>query len=465
MKSRFAAATMMVLTSYVSAHGQWTPPNPQGHINNTNTGSVGIGTSAPTAKLTVSDPVNGAILHLIGRTSDDTASIQFRTGAGSTYAYITPDTYELRLFHSDGNVTFFPGGTEKVRITNAGNVGIGTSTPNNRLYVKVTGSTDGITIDGTANPAITMKNDGTAKAYVGLATQVNAFITNASPNDLILRTEDATNGKIMFVTQGGIHAAATITRVGDVGVGTSSPTAKLHLMNSAGPTTLLIDSTGTNNPSLNLSQDQFTWASFSRDNTNGSIYLRTLQANKPLYLQTTSAGNVLIPTGNVGIGTTAPDKRLVVAGDAHVTGTLTGGVIHARYQDIAEWVPSTESLEPGVVVVLDEQRENHVRPSGEAYDTRVAGVVSAQPGIALGEEGPSRELIATTGRVRTRVVATRPIRIGDLLVTSHVRGAAMPSEAFSVGGRTIHQPGTIIGKALEPLASGEGVILVLLSLQ
>jgi hypothetical protein len=41
----------------------------------------------------------------------------------------------------------------------------------------------------------------------------------------------------------------------------------------------------------------------------------------------------------------------------------------------------------------------------------------------------------------------------------------MRSEPIEVQGRTFHQPGTIIGKALEPLDSGLGEILVLLSLQ
>jgi hypothetical protein len=50
-------------------------------------------------------------------------------------------------------------------------------------------------------------------------------------------------------------------------------------------------------------------------------------------------------------------------------------------------------------------------------------------------------------------------------VTSDVEGVAMRSEPVEIGGRKMHAPGTIIGKALEPLASGTGEILVLLSLQ
>jgi hypothetical protein len=41
----------------------------------------------------------------------------------------------------------------------------------------------------------------------------------------------------------------------------------------------------------------------------------------------------------------------------------------------------------------------------------------------------------------------------------------MRSEPMDINGRHFHQPGTIIGKALQPLQSGVGEILVLLSLQ
>lgn len=120
----------------------------------------------------------------------------------------------------------------------------------------------------------------------------------------------------------------------------------------------------------------------------------------------------------------------------------------------------------GTVVVLDTYRPNQVVASTASYDTRVAGVISTQPGIALGEAGEKKVLVATTGRVKIRVSAKNgPIRIGDLLVTSNVRGVAMRSAEVKIGGVLIHRPGTLIGKALEPLRTGEGEILVLLSLQ
>lgn len=177
---------------------------------------------------------------------------------------------------------------------------------------------------------------------------------------------------------------------------------------------------------------------------------------------------VIDNAGNVGIGTVAPNQayKLDVAGNAHFSGTVTGGNIQANYQDVAEWVPSDEELLPGTVVVLQTGQTNRVISCHEPYDTKVAGVVSAQPGILLGEGGIGKTKIATTGRVRVRVDATQStIHIGDLLVTSDKSGMAMKSEPMEVNGRHFHQPGTILGKALEPLDHGFGEILVLLSLQ
>jgi len=153
--------------------------------------------------------------------------------------------------------------------------------------------------------------------------------------------------------------------------------------------------------------------------------------------------------------------KLQVNGDINVTGN-----INAKYQDVAEWVPANESIAAGTVVVLDPAVSNHVKPSHEAYSTSVAGVVSDRPGLILGEPSAGSVKIATTGRVLVHVDATKsPIRIGDLLVTSGEAGAAMRSEPVEIGGTKIHRPGTIIGKALQPLSEGRSDILVLLCLQ
>ena len=77
------------------------------------------------------------------------------------------------------------------------------------------------------------------------------------------------------------------------------------------------------------------------------------------------------------------------------------------------------------------------------------------------QQTPSkRSPIALSGKVYCKAQAHRsPIEIGDLLTTSGTPGHAMkaddPSRAF----------GAVIGKALQPLPEGEGMIPILVSLQ
>ena len=264
----------------------------------------------------------------------------------------------------------------------------------------------------------------------------------------------------------------TMTKEGGVGIGTATPQSRLHVDGGMGIGTMRVSGKGMgvlNFEDTNALADKriYQWRS------EGGVFRMT---------QITDIGhdthpNILVANsaGNVGVGVVpAPNStyRLDVAGSARVSqdlsvaGAITGATISAAYQDVAEWVPSAQRLAAGTVVVLDTGKVNHVVASGSAYDTKVAGVVSAEPGIILGVAGEGKVKVATTGRVKVKVDATRgAIRVGDLLVTSEVEGVAMKSVPVDLGGTSIHRPGTIIGKALEPLEKGVGEILVLLSLQ
>ena len=67
------------------------------------------------------------------------------------------------------------------------------------------------------------------------------------------------------------------------------------------------------------------------------------------------------------------------------------------------------------------------------------------------------------GVVPTKVTAAGgAIHAGDLLTTSRVAGYAMKARARRVGGVAIYPQGTIVGKALQSLPHGRGVIEVLL---
>jgi hypothetical protein len=254
------------------------------------------------------------------------------------------------------------------------------------------------------------------------------------------------------------------TNSGNVGIGTANPQYGKLQVNKI---IRIDDDSGSANGSNTLSASPGLYLGTSAGGGqlqfNGSGGIDLWQYNAAAWGRTVTFAK----TGNVGIGTTSPTAKLHVAGDGRLTGNLTvDGNIAAKYQDVAEWVQSSQELRAGTVVVLDHTKSNQVIASSQAYDTRVAGVISSQPGITLGENSAGKVLVATTGRVRIKVDAsTGPIQIGDLLVTSDKEGLAKKSEPLNLGGVQIHRPGTLIGKALEPLSTGTGEILVLLSLQ
>jgi hypothetical protein len=222
----------------------------------------------------------------------------------------------------------------------------------------------------------------------------------------------------------------------------------------------------------NTSSNSSASASLAAVATNGIAYLR-LASNEATPVKDWRIG-MTDATGEFKISDNSVTPSNVVmkisgpstARSIHFAGTVDADKILANYQDMAEWVPAAEMMSAGTVVIVGQQGNNTVTTSTHAYDTSVAGVVSPNPGVLLGVAGPSKAIIATTGRVRVRVDATKsPIHKGDLLVTSDRPGMAMKSEPLDVAGVKLHRPGTLIGKALEPLASGTGDILVLLSLQ
>src|SRR5215472_4412003 len=149
-------------------------------------------------------------------------------------------------------------------------------------------------------------------------------------------------------------------------------------------------------------------------------------------------------------------------GNVNVTGDilLPGASDCAEHFDIA----GAEQVEAGTVMSISD--EGGLAPSRQPYDNRVAGVVSGagkfKPGIILDKQGSehSRLPIALIGKVYCKADAEfAPIRIGDLLTTSPTPGHAMkacdPRKAF----------GSVIGKALQPLATGQGLIPILIALQ
>ncbi len=122
--------------------------------------------------------------------------------------------------------------------------------------------------------------------------------------------------------------------------------------------------------------------------------------------------------------------------------------------DLAEVIPVSQgNPKPGDVVEIDPDEAENYRLAATANSTRVAGVISTEPGMTLGAtEDPNQPQLALAGRVPVKVCDEGgPIRPGDLLASSSSPGHAMRAPDNPA-------PGTIIGKSLGFHESGTGLI-------
>jgi hypothetical protein len=288
-----------------------------------------------------------------------------------------------------------------------------------------------------------------------------------------------------------------ISDLGNVGIGTTAPTAKLQVNGNFRATGGSFSSVRIGNPDLRLTRPLHyltvlggplwtsnSWSgaaelgnasaigwrknsagvSFGIGQSTGGFYIfRTNSA--PGTTATPASYELFIhDTGQVGIGTTAPQAKLDVAGTTRtdILQIDAGGDLAEPFD-----VAGADTVEPGMVVAIDPDHPGQLRVADKPYDRTVAGVVSGaggiQPGLVLQQEGTlvdGEHPVALTGRIYVWADASGGAIVpGDLLTTSDTPGHAMKVTDFE------QAQGAILGKAMTELSEGTGLVLMLVSLQ
>ena len=235
-------------------------------------GNVGIGTTSPAAKLDVDSTGYSIFANNSSGNRIVKIGTQSASGEPAIQATLSNGTARYLLLNPDG-----------------GDVGINTTSPIN------TSGYGGLSLNGTNGAIISLLQGGSETFRVTNATGYS-FINTTGETPLLIGTYSAERMRI--------------TSSGNIGIGTTSPAAKLTVV---GATTII----GQTNVSARFSDDDNSTLLISHPLANGNTAIIT--GNNQLGFATGVLGSIaermrITSAGNVGIGTTSPNTKLQVLG-------------------------------------------------------------------------------------------------------------------------------------------------------
>jgi hypothetical protein len=251
--------------------GTWNSGNNTKILINSS-GNVGIGTTSPACKLDVVGTI--------------------RSTSSEIFGFGASDNVSIRAASSVNVMGLYTSNSEKVRLAADGNLGIGTSNPVQKLHV--VGAVYGTTYGqfGTAVASGTNASFavfGSNSAVVGVKLVLDSDVNR---NDLVVAT------------------------TGNIGIGTSTPGAKLNTYASG--SNLSVFKVDGGNGTLFEVTDQLSGSLFSVNDVSGLPLLEVFSNNR--IVAGKYGSNALVISGSsVGIGTTTPAYKLQVNGSFGAT--------------------------------------------------------------------------------------------------------------------------------------------------
>ena len=332
-------------------------------------GRVGVGTASPTQALEVAGTIRSSI-------SSALSSYIATTSGGGSF-FIEPDDYsaanpvwEIRTNASEP-LAFQMGGAESMRITSAGFVGIGTTAPAQDLHV-----VGKARIQRSINATLEITSDNN--------TGPNPFAIGSDSDLFSIKNQAAsglgTGGNFIEYDEGGslrLMGTNYITSAGNVGIGTSSPTDKLHVSGesfpnirietssaSSGDSTLdLVGYRTTNSPVgyLKFWNNATSPTELARvtsyregaDNTGNLLFYTSSGGSLGERMRIDSSGVVTVNEGSVVLnGSTISAVQVTIADDAVALLTFTNrrsGMLSVNEGADDDPFPDTASLYLGYV--------------------------------------------------------------------------------------------------------------------
>lgn len=299
-------------------------------------GSVGIGTTAPTTNLHVFG-ANPALMTLQRSTSNDNAAIEYKNGGGSIFAGLSQNN-DFAI-----GTTSNLGGSGLFTVRTSGNVGIGTTTPTQKLSIASTSASvyapTGSGAAGTmpwsasagADPVLMINNESPVSgsgSYLGFATKETGNRSNVAYFGAVSTDLDY-SPSLVFGSRSSNTTYTERMRIGptgNVGIGTTLPTSPLQVNRATAG--LPATSGTTQNGVLRLASDA----------THGIIDMGVVSGATVGWIQAGRRDDLSLPLGlsinpnggNVGIGTAAPNENLEVANSAGARMILSDGGAASR---------------------------------------------------------------------------------------------------------------------------------------